>query len=216
MSESKEVTQPITPRLHKTKVNELNFSFLQITDVFECEKIEPRCETSKSIPKKNKDGLYDASCIRLNNNLISKLIDISTFLSKLLIQPDKLTWIDLSSNELPDIPAELGTINSLRILLLHGNQIKEIDEVDKLMKLPELQKLTLHGNTIETIKNYKYIVISKFIIAQKAKTLSDLKLRCLDNGTLIKGDFVTAMSIGQSSALAAKKTKKKKKKKDEE
>ncbi|CAD5120469.1 DgyrCDS9036 [Dimorphilus gyrociliatus] len=152
MSESKEVTQPITPRMHKTKVTELNFSFLSLTDVFECEKIEPRCETSKSIPKKNKDGLYNASCIRLNNNLISKLNDFTTFLSHIIINPDQLTWIDLSCNELPEIPLALGTINSLRILLLHGNQIKEIDEVDKLLNLPELHKLTLHGNPLETVK----------------------------------------------------------------
>ena len=43
-------------------------------------------------------------------------------------------------------------MESLQILYLHGNQIKTLGEVDKLGNMPQLSKLSLHGNPIEIDK----------------------------------------------------------------
>lgn len=48
----------------------------------------------------------------------------------------------------------------LRTLYMHGNQIKNLDDVEKLKKFPNLRTLTLHGNPIDEIKNYRFHVIS--------------------------------------------------------
>ena len=52
----------------------------------------------------------------------------------------------------------LCTYPNLQILYLHGNQINEIKEVDKLGDITTLKKLCLHGNPIETIK-VGYLII---------------------------------------------------------
>ena len=42
-----------------------------------------------------------------------------------------------------------------QVLYLHANQIDKLNEVHKLVKLPNLQKLTLHGNPINELPHYR-------------------------------------------------------------
>lgn len=63
------------------------------------------------------------------------------------------------------------------MLYLHGNEIWQLSEVLKLEKLPYLRKLTLHGNPIAELKNYKLWVGSHLP-----------NLRSLDFSTITKVD----------------------------
>jgi hypothetical protein len=42
---------------------------------------------------------------------------------------------------------------------MHGNYISNLDETKKLNKFHDLQSLTLYGNPIETIQNYRLWVL---------------------------------------------------------
>lgn len=44
-------------------------------------------------------------------------------------------------------------------MYLHGNYISNLDETKKLDRFYDLQSLTLYGNPIETIKNYRLWVL---------------------------------------------------------
>ena len=46
----------------------------------------------------------------------------------------------------------LLTFPNLQILYLHGNQINDMKEVEKLAKISTLKKLSLHGNPVENEK----------------------------------------------------------------
>lgn len=50
----------------------------------------------------------------------------------------------------------LCELHELRVLYLHGNSIWNLLEVDKLGELQYLHTITLHGNTIETHKGYRW------------------------------------------------------------
>jgi Leucine-rich repeat (LRR) protein len=49
----------------------------------------------------------------------------------------------------------------MKVLYLHANAIASITEVDKLSKLKYLRNLTLHGNPMESQKNYKLEVVTR-------------------------------------------------------
>jgi Leucine-rich repeat (LRR) protein len=43
---------------------------------------------------------------------------------------------------------------------LHGNQIKNLKDLRNLRALTDLRKLTLHGNPVENVKNYRMTIIA--------------------------------------------------------
>ncbi|GAA50124.1 leucine-rich repeat-containing protein 51 [Clonorchis sinensis] len=51
-------------------------------------------------------------------------------------------------------------LTSLKVIYLHGNQIKCFQDVQRLCDLAELRKLTLHGNPVEKEKHYFCIVVA--------------------------------------------------------
>ena len=66
-----------------------------------------------------------------------------------MFSPDKLEWLDLSSNYLEKIEPEITQFVNLKSLQLHSNYISNLDECKKLAHLPYLANLTLYGNFIE-------------------------------------------------------------------
>lgn len=116
----------------------LDYSFYNITEVQDVEGEEPRIEDSKGksvrSAKKTADGKYQAEKLKLDNN---DLHDLNGFM----------------------IICEL---QNLKLLYFHGNTVADIKEVDKLAGLPQLQKLSLHGNPIENkTQNYKCYVLMR-------------------------------------------------------
>ena len=60
-----------------------------------------------------------------------------------------ILWLDLSNNFLETVEDEILNLPLLKTLYLHGNYIKELDDVKKLQGLTNLTSLTLYGNHIE-------------------------------------------------------------------
>ena len=70
-----------------------------------------------------------------------------------------LLWLDLSYNYLEAIEDDLLQLPNLQTLYMHGNYISNLEETKKLSGFENLQSLTLYGNPIETIKNYRLWVL---------------------------------------------------------
>ncbi|XP_048348577.1 leucine-rich repeat-containing protein 51 [Sphaerodactylus townsendi] len=110
--------------------------------------------------KRTEKGLLLTQSVRLNNNTLNDLAELTSIMTQLLDRPEDIYWIDLSFNDLPTIDPVLITYYNLHSLNLHGNSIHQLAEVDKLAVLPHLRSLTLHGNPIEEEKGYRNYVIS--------------------------------------------------------
>uniref|UniRef100_K7FLW2 Leucine rich repeat containing 72 n=1 Tax=Pelodiscus sinensis TaxID=13735 RepID=K7FLW2_PELSI len=88
----------------------------------------------------------------LNNNKIQKL----TF----LINNYRLTELYLNNNELIDIAGSLKHLRSLQILLLHNNQLKNLDTTVKELKgMISLKTLNLFHNPLSQDPGYRLYVI---------------------------------------------------------
>nr|XP_056714626.1 leucine-rich repeat-containing protein 51 [Euleptes europaea] len=157
----------------------MDFSFRGISFVQDMLTEEPRPGV-KPI-KQTEEGRLLTQAVRLNNNTLNDLTELTDTLQKLLEHPEDIYWIDLSFNDLPTIDSVLTTYYNLRNLNLHGNSIHKLSDVDKLAVLPHLRSLTLHGNPIEEEKGYRSYVIS---------TLPNLK--SFDFSTITKLDRSTA------------------------
>ncbi|XP_033976075.1 leucine-rich repeat-containing protein 51-like [Trematomus bernacchii] len=110
--------------------------------------------------KSNSKGKYSSRSFRLSYNNIPDLFGLQLMLGHFLAQPLKLGWLDLSFNKITCIELVLCELRELRVLYLHGNAIWNLPEVDRLGELPYLHSITLHGNAIDTNKNYRNRVIS--------------------------------------------------------
>ncbi|XP_067417778.1 leucine-rich repeat-containing protein 72 [Emydura macquarii macquarii] len=87
----------------------------------------------------------------LNNNKIQKL----TF----LINNYRLTELYLNNNELIDIAGALKHLRALQILLLHNNQLKNLDTTVKELKgMISLQTLNLFHNPLSQDPGYRLYV----------------------------------------------------------
>ena len=78
-----------------------------------------------------------------------------------MFSPEKLLWIDLSHNHLTVIDEDLvNYFPQVKTLYLHANYIQDFTIIQKFSKLTRLQTLTLYGNPIEYITNYRLIVLN--------------------------------------------------------
>ncbi|XP_044143605.1 leucine-rich repeat-containing protein 51 [Bufo gargarizans] len=110
--------------------------------------------------KRCENGRLTSQALRLNNNTLTDIHGFREIAEKLLSDPSRLCWIDLSFNDLSNIDPVLTAYRHLSVLNLHGNSISHLSEVDKLAALPDLKSLTLHGNPIETEKGYRSYILS--------------------------------------------------------
>ncbi|KAI8798777.1 leucine-rich repeat-containing protein 51 [Biomphalaria glabrata] len=176
----------------KVKLNEIvppvDFSFLHVSTLEECEKEEPRDPSPlRSIKKKTEKDVPDKSnslCLKLNNNGLKEISKLMYIASARFKNPLNISWIDLSFNFLPNIDPVLTQFENLKILYLHGNEISDLKEINKLASCPKLTKLTLHGNAIENIKGYRF-----FVLAALPNLVN------FDFSIVTKGDKVTAKTF---------------------
>jgi Leucine-rich repeat (LRR) protein len=109
---------------------------------------------------KTRANSCNADSIRLCNNQLTSLSGLERVAHHLLEDPADLAWLDVSFNQLTRIDDIVASFPNLKVLYLHGNQIKSLNEVLKLQALPHLTKLTLHGNPVSEKKDYKAWVLS--------------------------------------------------------
>lgn len=112
------------------------------------------------IPKKNQENRYLTSSLWLGHNSITSTAKLQKFVNNTLASSENLSWLDLSFNAIFDIGDEIAEFPNLKILYLHGNNISNMNSILKLRKLLKLRTLTLHGNPIESLPNYRSYVIT--------------------------------------------------------
>eukprot|EP00899_Mesostigma_viride_P003183 jgi/Mesvir1/12866/Mv05892-RA.1 len=127
---------------------------------------------SQSPPKK-----LNTTSLRLSNNYISNYDGMEAAIAAIMDDPSKLMWLDLSQNKLETIGNVLTSYPELSTLYLHGNAIRSLKEVEKLGKLPNLVKLTLNGNPIEELPNYRLFV---FAMVPTLRTLDFIPITKVD------------------------------------
>ena len=117
---------------------------------------ETKTETKKKIVvKKTTTALF------LQNNELRSVASLPLVLTEVMVcDPySNLLWLDLSYNYLEAIEEDLLQLPNLQTLYMHGNYIANLEETKKLSGFENLQSLTLYGNPIETIKNYRLWVL---------------------------------------------------------
>ncbi|XP_054269900.1 leucine-rich repeat-containing protein 51-like [Macrosteles quadrilineatus] len=137
----------------------LDFSFKQIadeTDIFTQKPSKNRLGTG---PKVGEDGKYNAAAVWLGNNKLQTTRDAAAILNLLLVAPINLVWLDLSYNKIYDIDVQILHFKNLKILYLHGNVIYNLEVVTQLQPLQELRSLTLHGNPMDSLPQYRTTVL---------------------------------------------------------
>jgi len=66
-----------------------------------------------------------------------------------------LQWLDLQHNYLVTLSDELARFPNLKSLYLHCNYIWDMKEFTKISNLPVLRSVTVHGNPIDKIPNFR-------------------------------------------------------------
>ena len=135
----------------------LDFSFMEIVDMRTelQEKIDfarPPANPEDMIKKDDEERparTVTANSLRLNNNAIEDLSQLTEGVESVLKNPMGLRWADLSGNEISEIPEGLGVFPDLNVLYLHGNKIESLKELKKLAECTSLRSVTLHGNPLE-------------------------------------------------------------------
>ena len=115
---------------------------------------EAKTETKKKIVVQKK-----TQTLFLQNNEVRTVLGLSDVLSDVMFNHQSLIWLDLSYNYLETIETDLLDFPCLKTLYMHGNYISNLDETKKLNQFQDLQSLTLYGNPIETVKNYRLWVL---------------------------------------------------------
>ena len=171
---------------------DLSMQELREFSEMDMEQNKNKAELEKLIKKHGSENVV-VNALRLNNN---KIDSWGSFLTKLRsmapLDVSRLQWLDLSFNKLTTIEASISRLKALKKLQLHANLIHDIRDVQKLVDLPDLQDLTLHGNPIEERGRGKY---RNYIIGLMPR------LRSLDFTPLTERDKALAASYMKNDTL---------------
>ena len=63
----------------------------------------PRPNVFRRKINRDDEGKYETNCLRINNNVLQHLNGFANAISKTLMHPDEIAWLDLSQNELTTI-----------------------------------------------------------------------------------------------------------------
>eukprot|EP00656_Telonema_subtile_P040942 TRINITY_DN4602_c0_g1_i4.p1 TRINITY_DN4602_c0_g1~~TRINITY_DN4602_c0_g1_i4.p1 ORF type:complete len:182 (+),score=39.06 TRINITY_DN4602_c0_g1_i4:76-621(+) len=132
----------------------LDYSFMELEAVIDCLEEEPRSGVlslksrlrqveepqvkvvaagGKKKPKPRVKSQYEvtaiSTCLRLCNNSLPNLDGLNDAIEELFDHPDKISWLDVSFNQLKTIDLVIMTHTNLKSLYLQGNQIKDVREV---------------------------------------------------------------------------------------
>ena len=149
----------------------------------------------KAPPGQRRVELAGSTSLRLNNNELTTLEELPTSLGPVLLLPNRLQWLDLSFNQITHIEPIVAACPALRLLYLHVNAISEPKQLDCLKGLPFLHTLTLHGNAVENVPNYR------FKLAVNLPALKSLDFSAL---TIVEKDKARTWAKGQEARRLAR------------
>ncbi|XP_011404021.1 PREDICTED: leucine-rich repeat-containing protein 51-like [Amphimedon queenslandica] len=164
-SETKEPTSLLDS--HKEIIYPLDYSFKAVSVFSDILKEKSRSRDSKAVYDLADDDeaspleAVKATALRVNNNMLASWEGFIETLDQMIIEPHQhLQWLDLSFNDLKTIDEALLQLPNLTMIYLHGNNIKRLKEVDKLVALTRLKSLSLHGNPIESVSGYRQYIVT--------------------------------------------------------
>lgn len=106
----------------------------------------------------------------LSYNKIGSVAALPEVLPSVMLDGFKLQWVDLSHNYLVDLDLDFSLLPDLSSLYLHCNYIKDLNQFVNLSR-NALRSLTVHGNPIETIPNFRLYLISILLQLKKLDTV---------------------------------------------
>uniref|UniRef100_A0A7S1DYU1 Leucine-rich repeat-containing protein 51 n=2 Tax=Hemiselmis andersenii TaxID=464988 RepID=A0A7S1DYU1_HEMAN len=171
----------------------LDYSFLEIKVIEELREVMPRTgfrkqppetiedETGAQVPNPLRDEWVapprddlQVHGLKLGNNMLASLPPVfNIIIREIMDKPRNLSWIDLSFNQLEEVPQVLASYQMLNVVYLHSNRIRKLNSAKCLTELPSLRSLTLHGNPCEQTKNYRLFCMGMF------KTIKSLDFTCV-------------------------------------
>lgn len=138
----------------------LDFSFKKLSCKEDVSKQKPRKNRLGRVPETGHNQRFITTSVWLGNNALQTTREASAILYALLEFPTRLAWLDLSFNQIYDVDETLLQFVTLKILYLHGNQIHNLAALGILRDLTRLRTLTLHGNPVDSIPNYRSLVVN--------------------------------------------------------
>ena len=123
------------------------------------EEIQPKKSPRSQVPIDEDPSLLITS-VKCNNNSFSDWVGFTEAINSCLTVPGEAEFLDLSFNTLTTVDDQIANYSELSTLYLHGNKIAKIKDLRNLKSLTNLRKLTLHGNPVENVKNYRMTVIA--------------------------------------------------------
>ena len=112
------------------------------------------------------------SSFLIGYNQIRELSGISQSIDMVMFDCfERLQWLDLQHNYLTNVSEELNVFKNLKTLYLHANYIPSIKEFTNLKELKQLRNLTVHGNPLVRIPNFRLYFIIIFPNLKKLDTV---------------------------------------------
>ncbi|KAI5739947.1 hypothetical protein M8J77_025478 [Diaphorina citri] len=137
---------------------DLSFQQIQSLDKVAVQKLKPNVHRLGESPPMLV-GRYDTRSLWLSHNKISLVYGLDSLVRRTILDPDLIGWIDLSFNNIKNVDKNMFTnFPNLKILYLHKNQIEEYLSVFVLRRVNSLRTLSLYGNPIEKIREYRAVV----------------------------------------------------------
>ena len=120
---------------------------------------EPKKSPRRQVPVDEDPTLIKTS-VKCNNNSFSDWNGFTEAIDSCLSEPGVMDFVDLSFNQLTTVDEQLARYKDLACVYLHGNKIAKLKDLKFLKALPNLRKLTLHGNPVENVKTYRMTLIN--------------------------------------------------------
>ena len=98
--------------------------------------------------------------LMLGYNKIRELAGLNTVLEGIMENARNLQWIDISHNYLVNLDYDFADFPHLKTLYLHCNYIADLAQLEKLKHLEELKTITVHGNPLTNVANFRVLAIS--------------------------------------------------------
>lgn len=140
---------------------------------------EERPEETETVKLESPPHRFVCNTVRINNNLLTSIAQLPTYLGLMISDLRLLTLLDLSFNKLTRIDPSLGTLTSLQMVRLHANELAHIEDIAHLKPLHNLKRLTLMSNPLfDKTPDYRYLVCASLP-----------SLKTLDNVLITKSEL---------------------------
>lgn len=130
-------------------------------------------QESAKLNEKRKQKIKNITTgLLLGYNSIRELDGVQEVADKVMVDAtENLQWLDLQHNFLVTLSEDITKLQNIKVLYLHCNYIFDLKEFIKLKKLENLTTLTVHGNPIVRIPNFRLHLIELFPKLRKLDTV---------------------------------------------